>query len=82
MPIAAELSNSLLCQSQIDHTAAVMKHMIDALGGDVFGGDAKKPIRVGRLFVNEDNHATVADFGKTLFNRSDRHCQLLLWRPD
>ena len=51
----------------------MVQHVIDAFGGNPFCGNAEEPITVRVVLVYENDHATLANFFKTFFNRRNRH---------
>src|SRR3990172_12831081 len=68
-----KLPDSFLCKGHIDKASTMVEHMIDALGGHLFRGEAKKSIALRRIFIDEDHHAAGADLFKTFFDGGNRH---------
>src|SRR3990172_12633480 len=68
-----KLPDSFLCEGHIDNTPSMVEHMIDALGGHLFRGEAVKAVALRRILVDKDHHATRADLFKTFFDGGNGH---------
>src|SRR3990172_8841726 len=68
-----KLPDSFLCEGHIDKAPTMVEHMIDALGGHLFRGEAEKAIALRRILVDEDHHAAGADLFKTFFDGGNGH---------
>ena len=69
----AELANSLVGECEINNASAVMQHLINDFGSHLLGWNAKKPIAVEGLLVNEYSHPALAEVLESFINTGNGH---------
>ena len=67
----AQVLAALSGEGQADQAAAKTGHEVDGLSAHVVGGEHQVAFVFAVFFVNQDDHATGAQFGHDVFNRGD-----------
>ena len=65
--------NALPLDGQADQAAGMLRHEVDSLGRDLFGGHHQVALVLARGIVNDDDELAAADVFDCLWNGYDPH---------